>query len=481
MTPWPATLEGLDPDKRLDLIQAQISERIKDFEPTALIDLLLALGYPLEMLEFRSFASLTPRPTVFEKIHFPERYGDLEDELRVTIFVNLGLLSCRSPLPSYLMGLARRSENADPVIALLDTLDRSLLHERLRCGRAERTLRGWPKTERDFLRSANLNSPLGLQWLCEQVFPELGVLARRTDNEREVSTIGARLDGVSKLGECSFGSRARIGVQELELILICEDSRYDATRPWILVGAERLRDYVLPLLDEVCVTLTVSFVLLDRGTRAQLGSPPPSYIGYDLMLGDEQWRERSDQPPDPPARVRVYHGDLPTAEPDTNELERVLAEDTPARLELSVASTEPPPGAIGRSLALCLTHVGLGRDYRFDVVVDWGVRAWYRDEPRTISLSFVEEQAQGALTPKPPVCATDHPRLWVLLRDEARHSLGRQMTELILGGRPVTRALIQRLRGARDHEGLHALALTEVVPNAAWDADAWTEFSAALS
>lgn len=471
MLPWPPILDRLDPDERLDVIQAQIQARIKEFEPTALVDLLLALGYPLEQLEFRSNPSLAPLPWIVEDIEFPQRYGDLDDELRVMITVNVGLLSCRSPLPTYFSRLAQRGVEAYPIVELLNALDRSLLHTRMTCGRAERSVREWRDAQRNFLDCTNLNSVFGLQWLCQQVFPELGVLVRRTDNEREVDAIGARLDGLSKLGACSFGSRARVGVHELEVLLICEDSRYDEARPWLVVGKQRLRDHVFPYLDEVCVTLTVSFVLLDRGMRARLSQAPPSYVGYDPMLEDDA------PPPDPPAQIRLYRGILPRAERDTDGLERVLAEDTGARLEIRAREPEPPRLAIGRSLALELVCVDRVGEEVYLVVVDWGARAWYRDEPFRVSVDFVDRWDLPGIVPKPGVSPVEHQRLWSLVRDAARERLGRAMSEVILDGGPVTKELVDGLMRRRDFEGLHALALAKVVPVQAWDADAWIAFS----
>lgn len=471
MLPWPPKLARLDPDERLDVIQAEIKARIKEFEPTALVDLLLALGYPLEALEFRAHQSFTPLPWIVHDIEFPRRYGDLDDELRVTIMVNVGLLSCRSPLPSYMLRLAQRGVEAYAIIELLDTLDRSLLHTRMTCSRATRSVRAWREAQRNFLDCINLNSVFGLQWLCQQVFPELGVIVRRTGNEHELDAIGARLDGLSKLGECSFGSRARVGVQELELLLICEDTQYDETRPWILVGKQRLRDYVFPLLDEVCVTLTVSFVLLDRGGRARLSQAPPSYVGYDPMLDEDG------PPSDPPPQIRLYRGMLPRAERDTDALERVLAEGSGATLSISAREVSSPRLAIGRSLALELVCRDRGTEEVYVVVVDWGARAWYRDEPFRISVDFVDRWDMPGLVPKPDVSASEHPRLWGVLRDAARERIGRGVCEVILGDGPVTREIVQGLVRRGDFEGLHALALVEVVPLGSWDADAWSAFS----
>lgn len=469
-------LRELDPDERLDWLEREITERIKEFEITALVDLLAAIGYGPEQLEFCSHVSFGPQPTLLHAIEFPARYGDLDEDPRVRITVNLGLLSCRSPLPNYFLEYMRSVDHLGPFLELLRGLDTSLLLARLCSDRPERVTTTWPGTVADLLRCAGLASPIGLQWLCRQVFPELGVLVRRVEDQREVPAIGARLDGVSKLGECSFGKRTRVGVHELELVLICEDASYDEARSWVMVGKQRLRDHVFPLLDEVCVTLTTSFVLLDRGTRARLSDAPPSYMGYDPMWDSDEL------PLDPPSRIELYRGVLPRDEPSTAELERALAEDTSLSLELdSSASVDEDPTRLGCRVRLPLRLSGPGMRYRYFADIEWGARAWYRDEPHAIRLTAGDPSEQDAWVPKPRVSAAQHPRLWAKLRDAASLQLGQRVASHVRGGRPVTSELVEELIAAQDFEGLHALASSRVAPLEDWDEDAWRRFSAWMS
>src|SRR5690606_18340995 len=108
-----------------------------------------------------------------------------------------------------------------------------------------------------------------------------GVRVRRIGDAHSIPYQGARL-GESKLGACSFGDRTRVGVHDMEITLLCEDAIYQAGVPWLREGARRLRTTVFPVLDEICMTLTVAFVLLDPGEGARIG--PPSAAGYDPML-----------------------------------------------------------------------------------------------------------------------------------------------------------------------------------------------------
>ena len=165
---------------RLAEIEQKIVERIREFEVTALLELLASIGHGPDDIAFRAYRVSGPQPTLLHEIEFPPRRPGTASA-RVLITVNLGLLSCRSPLPSYFQRLLGDIETSDPVLELIDVLDRSLLHTRLTWDHRERALAMWDMTRRNFLRIFGLDSPLGLDWLFRRVFPELGV---------EVSVLG---------------------------------------------------------------------------------------------------------------------------------------------------------------------------------------------------------------------------------------------------------------------------------------------------
>jgi hypothetical protein len=461
-------------------LQRSIRERIREFEISALLDLLASIGYDPAEIVFRGHRSASPQPSLLHDIELagpPTQAagsaGPREPSTpKVTITVNLGLLSCRSPLPSYLLRLCQELETSDPVIELLQLLDRSLLRTRLTSDQPERMLASWGDVRRDFLSIHGLDSPLGLHWLFRNVFPELGVRVRRVIDDYRVPFAAARL-GFADLGRCAFGTTSRVTVHDVEVTLVSTEAGYEGS-PWPRVADLRIRRFVLPLLDEVCMNLTVAFVLLDHGTYARLH--PTSYVGYDPMWGLPRVPAVADPAP---ARIVLYRGALPLLEPGTDELEQALATGEDERLELEVRWDRPRHAWTtatprGTGLELSLVYSPDERRYTYDVEVRWGVRAWYAEEPFELSVAFER-------MPKAPADPRHHPNLWRWLRDEARARIANRIAIETMALEPdaehVSLELVERLIAGRERERLYALFWSKLTPLQQWDATAWQRFS----
>lgn len=472
---------------RLSALEQEIRRRIREFEVPALLDLLASMGHGPGDIQFRAHRASGPQPTLLHAIEFPPRSELAPAAARVIVTVNLGLLSCRSPLPSYFQRFFQNVDTYDPVTELLEVLDRSLLHTRLAWDRRERSVARWDMTRRNFLRIFGLDSPLGLDWLFRRVFPELGVEVRRTSDEYRVPYDGATL-GRSKLGECTFGAIARVGVHDLEVLLVCESALYREEEPWVLEGDRRLRSVVFPLLDEVCMTLTVVFILLDRGVgvrlkgrdeAAQLG--PPGHVGYDPLTRPEQpgshrrptKRHRAHATP-PPSRIELYRGALPRHEPDSDALEQVLAEEPMTALSVDQAGTCFAADTVGQAVELAPVYHRRGElTHRYRATIHWGARAWHHDDPHGIRLAC---EGIPKMSPSPH----DHPRLWAWLRDRARAWIADQLTREVLdafGGERVTARLIEELIESDADQHLQALSWSSLVPMQQWEDEAWRRFS----
>lgn len=444
-------------------IQHDIRARVREFEISALLDVLAAIGYGPADIVFRGSMSASPQPSLLDDIEFDPTQS------RVTISVHLGLVSCRSPLPSYLLRMCREVATAEPLRVLLALLDHSLIGKRLTAERPEHMLPNWDDVCRDFLRLHGLDSPLGLQWLFRHVFPELGVHVRRTTDAYSVPFDAARL-GFADLGRCAFGNRSRTTVHDLEVTLVCFEATHEGS-PWPRVADLRIRRYVLPLLDEVCMNLTITCLLLDGRAYAHLS--PNSYIGYDPLTG------AIDRSLDPPTRVVLYRGALPHTEPDTDELEQALLAGHVSRFELAPwardhANTIADAMPRGAAVDLHLVYApSLRRRFVYDVDVRWGARAWYEDEPfeTTIALEAVRKAA-----PDP----RHHPLLWRWLRDHARTFIADRLAGEVIATTPepylVGLELIDHLIATDDREHLHALAQSGLTPRHRWDPMAWHRF-----
>lgn len=349
-------------------LQRRIHARVRDFDVPALLDLLVHLGYRLDEIELRGHLARSPQPTLVHDIVFldqpraPDPAGragtgpdsdhdvDIFDQdtleidlahaildrlsefdgdappgprpgpgpdagvvmvaatagARVIVTVNLGLLSCRSPLPSYFDALLARFGTREPLMELIHLLDRSLLRDRLHADRPDRMFHAsgdasggaWGTAERDLLRLNGLASLSGLDWLFRQVFPDLGVCVRRVPGEHRVLSAAARI-GHAALGQCAFGSVASVNVTDVEVALLCREALSRKGEAWIHEARERLLARVFPALGEARMHLTVALLLFDQTAYAHFADD--SYVGYDPLRGG----------PAVARRVVLFHGPIP--------------------------------------------------------------------------------------------------------------------------------------------------------------------------
>jgi hypothetical protein len=503
MTPRPAPPV---PPRDLTSLQRAICARARDFEIAALLDLLASLGYRPGDVYFRGHVTETPQPTLVHHIEFADLEGDLagsapaasvelgsRTELAapappgpprrprtdahtspVTVTVNLGLLSCRSPLPSYFQHLLRDTALQEPLVELLQIVDRNLLRARLTCDRPERIVEPWDEITLDLVRIHGLDSRIGLSWLFRHVFPELPSIVERTSDELRVPYAAARL-GFSALGSACLGASTRIDVHDFQVTLRAGESVLRPGVPWLHELDRRLRTIVFPALEPVSMNLTIVLELADDRAFAMLRTdrepPRESYLGMDPLGVPGVPRVSGG----PARRIVLYRGLLPHHQPDTDEIERALAAQ--ARVTVTAAPSVPlgdaraedtqadraPSGDCELVLALPLG----GLVHRYHATVRWGARAWFRDEPYAIEL-------RGGHLPQAAPTARHHPQLWSLLRDRARQSLSSALAVATLvhyGVTSVTDAMVADLIARGQDAALHALLADGVrdVPRDAWE------------
>ncbi|HSS01096.1 MAG TPA: hypothetical protein VLM79_28760 [Kofleriaceae bacterium] len=306
-----SSTDSTRPPHGLRRLQYDICDRVRDFEIGPLLDLLASMGYGLDDIWFRGHMTDAPQPTLLHDIAFAslggtiagppacERAIDLgsaDDVVAiapaangprarsvqppVTITVNLGLLSCRSPLPSYFQRLLRDPTYHEPLVELLQLLDHHLLRARLSSDRPERLVARWGDVTSDLLRIHGLDSLIGLSWLFRHVFPELPLTVMRTSEELAMPHAPARLG--SELGRVCLGPVTWIDVHDFQITLRCEDSLLRPGTSWLHEVERRLRDTVFPALDAVCMNLTVILEIADQHADAA-GFRPGSYIGMDPL------------------------------------------------------------------------------------------------------------------------------------------------------------------------------------------------------
>ena len=510
MTPPPVSTGRPDPET----VRRAICARARELEIGALLDLLATQGYRPDDIFFRGHLSETPQPTFVHHIEFAElaepadrathageiaaagasidlgsvaelaaatttrpparmpRRQATSGAAPVTVTVNLGLLSCRSPLPSYFQHLLRDSVLYEPLVELLQLVDRSLLRGRLTCDRPEHLVAQWQDITSDLVRVHGLDSLVGLSWLFRHVFPELPVVVERTGDALRVPYASARL-GVSALGSACVGVSTPVDVHDFQVTLRCAESLRRPGAPWLHEVNRRLCTIVFPALEPVAMNLTIVLELADDHAVAMLhdARPPPreSYLGVD-PLGPSR------APAPPPRRVVMYRGLLPHHQPDTDALERMLAAQLPVTVAAGDAAFDDVETQVGQrddaapatDYKLALTLELAGGVHRYHATVRWGARAWFRDEPYAIELRYAQ-LAQAEPT------ARHHPQLWSLLRDQARSAMSAATAIATLvhyGVTSVTDELVADLIARGQHAALHAL-LTDgaagEVPREAWE------------
>jgi hypothetical protein len=288
---------------------AELARRLHRFEPTALLRALAEAGVDFERLRFDSHlvsalraagefftdapeapgASddvpplteggpyLAPHPQLFHALRrAPRSQGGAEVELTL----NLGLLSGRSPIPSYFLKYFTSSDVQQPLFELLRLLDHALLRDRVAAlAAAERN---------EPLRAAGgrlallggVATPCFVDWLFRRVFPELRVAVARDTSELPVAT-GRAAVGYSELGATVLGGGALARDGAVEVTLATDEDTF-GERSWRSEAERRVRAEILERLRSFDLTLRV--VLLSFAGSVPGGpSIGRAEVGFDAL------------------------------------------------------------------------------------------------------------------------------------------------------------------------------------------------------
>lgn len=196
----------------------------------------------------------------------------------VVVHLPGGLLGPLSPLPSYFQRLLGDEVLAESLGALLHVLDDALFRARARHADGKRGL--FPRTPVDPLLSEALvnTSPLYVDWLFRQVFPELRVHVTRSALPRPVQLDRVLLGSVA-LGHCALDGHTQLVGQSLDVILTtsCDWSGPRQSLPgpgetWAEEVRTRLNQLVFPQFRRHPLALRVVLRVLASQTQARLAS-----------------------------------------------------------------------------------------------------------------------------------------------------------------------------------------------------------------
>ena len=313
-------------DAPLVPLEVKVRDQARLFSLPALLDILHFLNYRSDDIEFRSHLSQARPASLIHAVEFLGAGRASGERRKVKVTLNLGLLSVQSPLPSYLLKFAESLEG-EALIDFLGFFDHHLLKRRtmgLYPERDRTVFADWAQAQSELLQMTGLSAPSTLFWLCERVFPELGVRVERSTAQRPLRAKGAVL-GHAVLGEgCAFGAETSVPVGGIDITLYAEETQSPTGVPWPKEVAERLHKRLFPIIGGSELYLRIYLVMLEQENWLQ--------VQNDRFLGFEPLWDPSQPKPAAPAPKAL------------RELQKGQPEKV---LRRSVGAAPPPPPAKG--------------------------------------------------------------------------------------------------------------------------------------
>jgi hypothetical protein len=287
----------------VESIEERISREARRFDPAALRDLLLLLGYKDDDIEYRSHPSTLHQSSVISSVQFEKT-----PRRRVLIFVNVGWLGPQSPLPNYFQKILSQ-QREETLSDFLGFFSHHLLSAGFGSGFPERNprlFRDWPKSQQKLRSLLGLRSLSTIHWTFSLIFPEMEVAVERTILQRRVYTRGLVLGGWAIGDGAACGGVSWVPVAAARVTLLCDESQSGTGIPWGTLALSRLHSEAFPALSAHGLFLCVQLVLRDQASFMTLTKD--QHLGYDPI---------TDGVPDPPpdrktARVVVlWSGEVP--------------------------------------------------------------------------------------------------------------------------------------------------------------------------
>ncbi len=268
----------------LHLIQEQIQRKIRHFDAPSLLKLLHSLGYKGKDLHFESNPSLASSSSLFEEISFSEnRYP------KVSITINLGLLTGNSSLPTYF----RQKMDSGEIDLLLFTrflnfFDHHLIMTTLAMSIPKENgwfFSNWDETLMQYLSLLALNSTSTLWHLLQLSFPELKVRVYKYPRPLDMTSSSTIL-GSTLLGRDSFlGKSQKVTASSFKMVFTSEEMDNERCGPWSVEIKKRLKELIFPLIHRSNIYTKV--ILVVKNCKETLCLSPNSYLGY-RTLGKSQ-------------------------------------------------------------------------------------------------------------------------------------------------------------------------------------------------
>ena len=273
----------------MNSLEAKISKEIHRFDLISLLYLLFKLGYSQEQIFFVSHYDLSSQPSLLRQIEFHD-----QPQRQVTVFINLGLMSVQTPLPSYFFRqLDQGVIDSDTFSEFVAFFDQLLLREFVFAVYPEinqKIFPDWELAKRHFIAHMNLRSCSTLHWLFSVVFPELGVQVEKALFSRSMETRDIILGRSHLDGNSVFGKRTSTPVQGLRVQLISDDEKTSLGVPWPREIRDRMEAMIFPLLKSVGIDIEIFLIIRLQTSWAKLDTE--SFLGYDRIKGGSEQQRR---------------------------------------------------------------------------------------------------------------------------------------------------------------------------------------------
>ncbi len=213
----------------------------------------------------------------------------VEPDRGVTVYLNVGLFSAVSPLPSYFHRLLADADVGERLTTVLRVLDHGLLRAHASAqGLVPLRRSGWEQNLADALVTS---SPVYVEGLFRRAFPELRVRVAWRKVRRTLRIDRLAL-GSATLGKCAFDGYGVFQRQGLEVTLTVPPGEPELVsgpsveegaiiqRTWAQEAKWRLDRYVLPRFSRHPAAFLVRLRVLSSREEARLAS---ARVGEDAL------------------------------------------------------------------------------------------------------------------------------------------------------------------------------------------------------
>ena len=263
----------------MNALQHKIAHNVRRFDVCSLLKLLIEMGYQQDEVYFQCNGDLSSRSTLCEAIFFSDFVP------KVTLVINIGLLSSNSPLPSFFRK-KMDSGSIDPVFfaRFLSFFDHHVIKNLMAMSMPDLNnvfFSSWKETQSHYLKLLDLNSTSTLWHIFQTCFPELLVQVTKSPRIFKQKTSSTVL-GNSRLGENTFlGKKLDQSLPSFKCTLIGEETLTDLQVPWPLEVKRRLKTVIFALLQRTAIHFRVSLLIKNNKEIARLS--PKSHVGYSRL------------------------------------------------------------------------------------------------------------------------------------------------------------------------------------------------------